>query len=109
MIRRPPRSTLFPYTTLFRSDPLLARTIHDLIVETQRKFGFTAVMVSHEIPEIFGISDYVAMLLDGVIVEMAPSEEFQRTRHPAVREFIAVGPRPEVVTSGESRRPGTHA
>src|SRR5689334_24139854 len=25
MIRRPPRSTLFPYTTLFRSDPALAR------------------------------------------------------------------------------------
>src|SRR3712207_7724455 len=24
MIRRPPRSTLFPYTTLFRSAPLLA-------------------------------------------------------------------------------------
>src|SRR5258708_29343749 len=26
MIRRPPRSTLFPYTTLFRSDPLGAQT-----------------------------------------------------------------------------------
>src|SRR5256885_12149829 len=25
MIRRPPRSTLFPYTTLFRSSPLLLR------------------------------------------------------------------------------------
>src|SRR2546422_6198531 len=25
MIRRPPRSTLFPYTTLFRSDSALAR------------------------------------------------------------------------------------
>src|SRR5256885_15823817 len=25
MIRRPPRSTLFPYTTLFRSDPELGR------------------------------------------------------------------------------------
>src|SRR2546427_7043638 len=25
MIRRPPRSTLFPYTTLFRSDPLSLR------------------------------------------------------------------------------------
>src|SRR2546427_5047880 len=25
MIRRPPRSTLFPYTTLFRSDPLRPR------------------------------------------------------------------------------------
>src|SRR6266478_4075692 len=37
MIRRPPRSTLFPYTTLFRSDPArtdrewvsLARTVSD--------------------------------------------------------------------------------
>src|SRR3712207_8347859 len=26
MIRRPPRSTLFPYTTLFRSAPLVLRT-----------------------------------------------------------------------------------
>src|SRR3712207_8270009 len=26
MIRRPPRSTLFPYTTLFRSPPLIAHT-----------------------------------------------------------------------------------
>src|SRR2546427_7161809 len=26
MIRRPPRSTLFPYTTLFRSDESLGRT-----------------------------------------------------------------------------------
>src|SRR5256885_6752082 len=25
MIRRPPRSTLFPYTTLFRSDPYIRR------------------------------------------------------------------------------------
>ncbi len=77
-------------------DPLLARTINDLIVETQRRFGFTAVMVSHEIPEIFGISDYVAMLLDGKIVAMAPAEEFQRTQNPAVREFIYVGGKPEV-------------
>src|SRR3712207_7955002 len=32
MIRRPPRSTLFPYTTLFRSEPslMLARIAHEL-------------------------------------------------------------------------------
>src|SRR3712207_8650273 len=28
MIRRPPRSTLFPYTTLFRSDPVSAAARH---------------------------------------------------------------------------------
>src|SRR3712207_8512637 len=27
MIRRPPRSSLFPYTTLFRSNPLTSRAI----------------------------------------------------------------------------------
>src|SRR5438034_8734489 len=30
MIRRPPRSTLFPYTTLFRSHELYARTLASL-------------------------------------------------------------------------------
>src|SRR2546430_12359731 len=30
MIRRPPRSTLFPYTTLFRSPALRAATVEDL-------------------------------------------------------------------------------
>src|SRR3712207_8720253 len=28
MIRRPPRSTLFPYTTLFRSEPAVDRLLH---------------------------------------------------------------------------------
>src|SRR3989338_7743570 len=32
MIRRPPRSTLFPYTTLFRS--LFAYALHDLVVDS---------------------------------------------------------------------------
>src|SRR3712207_8137252 len=30
MIRRPPRSTLFPYTTLFRSRPPVASKSHEL-------------------------------------------------------------------------------
>src|SRR3712207_7376763 len=32
MIRRPPRSTLFPYTTLFRSD-LVAMSVNDILVQ----------------------------------------------------------------------------
>ncbi len=72
-------------------DPLMAKQIHDLIIGMQRTFGFTAVMVSHEIPEIFGISDWVAMLKEGKIVAMAPAAEFQRIEDPEVREFISVG------------------
>lgn len=72
-------------------DPLMAHAIHDLISSTQKRFGFTAVMVSHEIPEVFLISDYVAMLKSGRIAVMAPAEEFVNTADPEVREFIGVG------------------
>lgn len=72
-------------------DPLMVKSIHDLIVTTQRRFGFTAVMVSHEIPEIFGISDWVAMLRKGKIAAMAPAREFQQTTDAEIREFISVG------------------
>src|SRR2546430_4941290 len=37
MIRRPPRSTLFPYTTLFRSTQLGAATGHGLVGMLGRK------------------------------------------------------------------------
>lgn len=72
-------------------DPLMAKSIHDLIVSMQRRFHFTAVMVSHQIPEIFGISDWVAMLRKGKIAAMAPAAEFQRTTDPEIKEFISVG------------------
>jgi len=75
-------------------DPLMARSIHDLILSMHQAFGFTAVMVSHEIPEIFSISDWVAMLKDGKVAAMAPSQAFQHLQDPVVQEFISVGPAP---------------
>jgi phospholipid/cholesterol/gamma-HCH transport system ATP-binding protein len=71
-------------------DPLMAKSIHDLIVTMQRRFKFTAVMVSHEIPEIFGISDWVAMLRNGKIALMAPAADFVKTTDPEIQEFISV-------------------
>ncbi|HSC55967.1 MAG TPA: ATP-binding cassette domain-containing protein [Nitrospira sp.] len=71
-------------------DPLMAKSIHDLIVAMHRRFKFTAVMVSHEIPEIFGISDWVAMLRRGKIALMAPAAEFVKTTDSEIHEFISV-------------------
>src|SRR2546426_8683990 len=39
MIRRPPRSTLFPYTTLFRSTKVIADFEADSLDSSQHKFG----------------------------------------------------------------------
>ena len=69
-------------------DPILVNTIHHLIVELHRKFRFTAMMVSHEIPEIFRIADRVAVLHDGVIVESGAPDAVQSSANPVVQQFI---------------------
>src|SRR3982750_84941 len=63
MIRRPPRSTLFPYTTLFRSDDVLkaanARLIHCSITG----FGDTGPRSEEHTSELQSRSDLVCRLL----------------------------------------------
>ncbi|PYN96720.1 MAG: ABC transporter ATP-binding protein [Candidatus Rokuibacteriota bacterium] len=69
-------------------DPVLVNTIHRLILDLHRALGFTAVMVSHEIPEIFALADTVAMLHDGRIVAVGPPAAIQGSEDPVVRQFI---------------------
>ncbi len=69
-------------------DPVLATGIHQLIARTQQAFGFTGVVVSHTIPQVFEISDYVAILAGGVIEENKPTREFRASQNPVVQQFI---------------------
>lgn len=61
-----PKIVLFdePTTGL---DPVRKKKVHSMIQEYQEKFGFTAVIVTHDIPEIFNVAQRIAMLDDGVI------------------------------------------
>jgi phospholipid/cholesterol/gamma-HCH transport system ATP-binding protein len=70
-------------------DPIICRAIHQLIKDTHRRFGYTAVIVSHEIPEIFEISDQVAMLYRGQIIEQGKPRDIQHSSNPVVRQFIS--------------------
>ena len=69
-------------------DPLLGKSIHDLIRKMHATFGFTGVVVSHDIPEVFRISDRVAMLANGMIAEVGPTEQFVASANPMVRQFL---------------------
>src|SRR5260370_12222267 len=48
MIRRPPRSTLFPYTTLFRSPETSARAPPRLELDARLRFHASREMVLHQ-------------------------------------------------------------
>jgi phospholipid/cholesterol/gamma-HCH transport system ATP-binding protein len=69
-------------------DPILAESIHQLIARTQKTFGFTGVVVSHTIPQVFEISDFVAILANGTIQEINPPKEFQNSSNAIVQQFI---------------------
>jgi phospholipid/cholesterol/gamma-HCH transport system ATP-binding protein len=69
-------------------DPVLVNTIHRLIRDLHQTSRFTAIMVSHEIPEVFEIADRVGMLHEGRIVEIGSPAEIQRSSNPIVQQFI---------------------
>src|SRR5258705_6944737 len=71
-------------------DPLLGKSIHQLIRKMHAKFNFTGAIVSHDIPEVFRISDRVAMLANGAIIEAGSTEEFIASKNPVVRQFLQV-------------------
>src|SRR3712207_907867 len=68
MIRRPPRSTLFPYTTLFRSDFEFRKHSHSVLL-TQIPLAIGAVLVS---PVLHLVYRLVALALFTAVARRAP-------------------------------------
>ena len=69
-------------------DPIRKDGVHAMIQSYQKLYGFTAIIVSHEIPDIFSISQSVAMLDGGKIVFQGTHEELMASDVGVVREFV---------------------
>jgi len=69
-------------------DPIRKTAVHSMISDYQKRFGFTGIIVSHEIPDVFFISQRVAMLNEGQIRFEGTPEEIQQIADPVVRSFI---------------------
>ncbi len=69
-------------------DPIRKSAVHHLISDFQKKFGFTGVVVSHEIPDIFYISQRIAMLNDGRIHFEGSPEQIRQSSDPVIQEFV---------------------
>jgi phospholipid/cholesterol/gamma-HCH transport system ATP-binding protein len=82
-----PRIVLFDEPTTGQ-DPVRKNAILSMIAEYQRKFGFTAVLVSHEIPNVYFISNRILALYDRTIVFQGTPEELEDFDHPFKDEVI---------------------
>ena len=69
-------------------DPIRRNSILIMIAQYKKKFGFTAILISHDIPDIFFISDRILLLWDGKIEFQGTYEESIALEHPMIDEFL---------------------
>ncbi len=69
-------------------DPIRKNMILSMIVHYRKKYGFTAILISHDIPDVFFISDRIVMLWEGSIGFEGTYDEAGRQRLPLLDEFL---------------------
>jgi phospholipid/cholesterol/gamma-HCH transport system ATP-binding protein len=69
-------------------DPIRKNIILSMIAHYRKQFGFTAVLISHDIPDVFFVSDRILLLWEGKIAFHGTYEELTRFRHPMIDEFL---------------------
>lgn len=69
-------------------DPLCGQEVYDLIARCREQFDFTGVVISHELPEVFQVSDTVIMLLGGKIIFQGTPQELQASNDMRVQQFL---------------------
>jgi phospholipid/cholesterol/gamma-HCH transport system ATP-binding protein len=81
-----PKIVLFdePTTGL---DPVMTRDIYQLFTMTQKRLGYTAIIVSHDIPQIFSLADQIILLNKGELDVFAEASRIPYSAKPNIREF----------------------
>jgi len=69
-------------------DVAKSNDIYRVFFRSQAKLGYTALIVSHDVPKIFKLADYVALLYNGVVQDYLTPEEFQLSDNPIIKEFV---------------------
>jgi phospholipid/cholesterol/gamma-HCH transport system ATP-binding protein len=69
-------------------DPVTAAGLDDLILKLRNVFGITIVAVTHELPSVFTIADYVIMLDAGEVIFSGVLDELRRSENERIRMFL---------------------
>ncbi len=82
-----PKVVLFDEPTTGQ-DIIRRNAILSMIAQYQRKFGFTAVLISHDVPDVFFISNRILALNEGKIIFQGTPEQFDEFENPLIDEFV---------------------
>jgi len=69
-------------------DPITTEMVDELIIEAEKMFGVTSIVISHDMASVMRIANYLSFLHQGEIVATGTPEELMRSEHPATAEFI---------------------
>jgi phospholipid/cholesterol/gamma-HCH transport system ATP-binding protein len=69
-------------------DPIRKNAILGMVAEYQNRFGFTALLISHEIPDVYFISNRILALYNKKIVFQGTPDEFEEFDHPFREEIL---------------------
>jgi phospholipid/cholesterol/gamma-HCH transport system ATP-binding protein len=70
-------------------DPERKFSVFEMIADYRERFGFTALLVSHDIPEVFEISDQVAWLDGGKIRFFGPPSDLSSEAASELSGFLS--------------------
>ncbi len=70
-------------------DPVMSDVISDLILKLKKETGVTSIAVTHDMKSAYKISNRIAMLYEGKVLETGTSEQMQHSANPVVRQFIS--------------------
>jgi phospholipid/cholesterol/gamma-HCH transport system ATP-binding protein len=72
-------------------DPITTKMVNELIYTTNKNnqdIQLTSIIISHDVEATLKISDYVAFLEKGSVVEFHPTSEFRKSTNPTIRKFL---------------------
>ena len=81
-------------------DPVTTTIIDRLIMKMKQELGVTSLVITHDMGSAYRISDRIAMLYEGRVLEEGTPDEIRATEHPIVKGFVEG--RPELVESGQT-------
>jgi phospholipid/cholesterol/gamma-HCH transport system ATP-binding protein len=76
-------------------DPVTAAGLDELILKLKDVFKMTIVVVTHELPSVFTIADYVIMLDAGNVIFMGTLDELKASDNTKIRMFLERKPEKE--------------